>query len=152
MGVPVSVSAQAIAEAVGREMFARDHASQAMGMQLDEIRPGYARMSMSVRRDMLNGHEICHGGYIFSLADSTFAFACNSYNFNSVAQMANITFVAAGRLDDRLTAVAVEQTAGGRTGVYDVAVTRQDGQVIALFRGNSYRIKGEVVADLSKAP
>jgi len=150
MGLSVAPSAQAVADAVGREMYARDNATQWLGIGLDEIRPGYARMSMSVRKDMLNGHDICHGGLIFTLADSTFAFACNSHNFVTVAQMANITFVAAGRLDDRLTATAVEQTAGGRTGVYDVTVTRQDGTVIALFRGNSYRIKGAVVPDLNQ--
>ena len=136
---------QRLAEAVGRTMFARDLASQALGMKLLEIRPGYARMSMTVRPDMCNGHLICHGGLIFTLADSTFAFACNSYNHSTVALGCTIDFMAAGKQGDVLTATGEVRQQGSRAGLYDIAVTNQDGVAIALFRGKSYRIKGSVV-------
>ena len=138
------VKAQALAEAAGHAMFSRDRASQAMGMTLDEIRPGYARMSMPVREDMLNGHLSCHGGYIFALADSAFAFACNSHNLISVGAGCSIEYLAPGRLGDLLTAQAQEQALAGKTGVYDIKVTNQDGRTIALFRGKSHRVSGEV--------
>jgi acyl-CoA thioesterase len=131
---------QAQAEAVGRELYARDAASQALGITLEEIRPGYARMKMTVRDDMVNGHDLAHGGLIFTLADSTFAFACNSHNHVTVAQGATIEFVAPGRRGDVLTAEGREQHAAGRTGVYDIKVTSQDGRTIALFRGKSFRL------------
>jgi len=136
--------AQALAEAAGNAMFSRDRASQAMGMSLDLIRPGYARMSMPVREDMLNGHLSCHGGYIFALADSAFAFACNSHNLNTVGAGCSIEYLAPGRLGDVLTAEAQEQALAGKTGVYDIKVTNQDGRLIALFRGKSHRVSGEV--------
>jgi acyl-CoA thioesterase len=100
---------QALAEAAGAAMFARDAASQALGMKLVEIRPGYARMTMPVRSDMLNGHQTCHGGFIFALADSAFAFACNSHNHTTVGAGCTIDYLAPGRMDDMLTAEAVEQ-------------------------------------------
>jgi acyl-CoA thioesterase len=137
--------AQALAEAAGAAMYARDRASQGLGMTLDEIRPGYARMSMPVREDMLNGHQSCHGGFIFSLADSAFAFACNSHNFNTVGAGCTIDYLAPGRLGDLLTAEAVEQALAGKTGVYDIQVRNQDGRTVALFRGKSHRVQGEVV-------
>jgi len=137
---------QALAQAVGHAMFAADAASQGLGMVIDAIAPGYARVSMTVRRDMLNGHKICHGGFIFALADSAFAFSCNSYNQNTVASGCAIDFLAPGYENDRLTAVAQERSLSGRTGVYDITVTNQDGQPVALFRGKSYRIKGQIVA------
>jgi acyl-CoA thioesterase len=140
-----ALSPQALAELAGKTMFEGDVASQAMGMVLAEIRPGYARMTMPVRADMLNGHKICHGGFIFTLADSTFAFACNSYNFNSVAAGCSIDFLAPGREGDLLTAEAFELALAGKTGVYDIKVTSQDGRMIALFRGKSHRISGHVV-------
>lgn len=140
------VDAQALAELAGKTMFDGDRASQAMGMALAEIRPGYARMTMPVRTDMLNGHQICHGGFIFTLADSTFAFACSSYNFNTVAAGCSIEFLAPGREGDLLTAEACEQALAGKTGVYDIKVCNQDGRTIALFRGKSHRIGGHVVA------
>ena len=102
---------------------------------------------MTVRDDMLNGHAICHGGFIFTLADSAFAFACNSYNLNTVASGCSIDFLAPARLGDVLTAHAQEKGASGRTGVYDIVVTNASGQNIALFRGKSYRIQGHVVDD-----
>ena len=131
---------QARAEAVGRELYARDSASQALGITLEEIRPGYARMKMTVRDDMVNGHDLAHGGLIFTLADSTFAFACNSHNHVTVAQGATIEFLAPGRRGDVLTAEGREQYASGRTGVYDITVTAADGRTIALFRGKSFRL------------
>ncbi len=135
---------QALAELAGKTMYERDPASQALGMTLDAIRPGYARMSMRVRGDMLNGHATCHGGYIFMLADSAFAFACNSHNFNTVGAGCTIDYLAPGREGDVLVAEAVEQALQGKTGVYDIRVTNQDGRTIALFRGKSHRVSGMV--------
>ena len=135
---------QALAELAGKTMYQRDPASQALGMTLDEIRPGYARMSMPVRADMLNGHRTCHGGYIFMLADSAFAFACNSHNFNTVGAGCSIDYLAPAREGDLLTADAVEQALAGKTGVYDIVVTNQEGRKIALFRGKSHRVSGMV--------
>ena len=136
---------QRLAELAGKTMFERDPASQALGMTLDAIRPGYARMRMPVREDMLNGHGTCHGGYIFMLADSAFAFACNSHNFNTVGAGCTIDYLAPGRAGDVLVAEAVEQALTGKTGVYDVVVTDQDGRKVALFRGKSHRVVGHVV-------
>jgi acyl-CoA thioesterase len=114
-------------------------------MTLDAIRPGYARMGMRVREDMLNGHGTCHGGYIFMLADSAFAFACNSHNFNTVGAGCTIDYLAPARAGDMLVAEAVERALSGKTGVYDVVVTDQDGRKVALFRGKSHRVAGHVV-------
>jgi acyl-CoA thioesterase len=139
---------QALAQRVADGMFARDRASQAMGMRIVDVAPGRATLAMTVRADMLNGHAICHGGFIFTLADSTFAFACNSYNLATVASGCAIDFVAPAREGDELTAAAVERSATGRTGVYDIEVTNQRGETVALFRGKSYRIKGHVVDDV----
>ena len=137
---------QAIAELAGKTMYENDPTSQALGMVLAEIRPGYARMTMTVRADMLNGHRTCHGGYIFMLADSAFAFACNSHNFNTVGAGCTIDYLAPGREGDVLTAEAVEQALSGKTGVYDIAVTNAAGSTIALFRGKSHRVSGMVAA------
>jgi acyl-CoA thioesterase len=136
---------QRLAELAGKTMYERDPASQALGMALDAIRPGYARMSMRVRDDMLNGHGTCHGGYIFMLADSAFAFACNSHNFNTVGAGCTIDYLAPGRAGDVLVAEAVERALSGKTGVYDVVVTDQEGRKVALFRGKSHRVAGHVV-------
>jgi acyl-CoA thioesterase len=136
---------QALAELAGKTMYERDPASQALGMTLDAIRPGFARMCMRVREDMLNGHGTCHGGFIFMLADSAFAFACNSHNFNTVGAGCTIDYLAPGRAGDVLVAEAVEQALAGKTGVYDVVVTDQDGRKVALFRGKSHRVAGHVV-------
>jgi len=116
-------------------------------MRLVSVGPGRAELTMSVREDMLNGHEICHGGFIFTLADSAFAFACNSYNLTTVASGCSIDFIAPARQGDVLVARAEEQSVSGRTGVYDIVVTNTRGERIALFRGKSYRIKGHLVAD-----
>jgi acyl-CoA thioesterase len=135
---------QALAELAGKTMYERDPASQALGMLLAEIRPGYARMTMPVRRDMLNGHQTCHGGYIFMLADSAFAFACNSHNHNTVGAGCTIDYLAPGREGDLLSAEATEQALAGKTGVYDIKVVNQEGRTIALFRGKSHRVAGMV--------
>ena len=139
-------AAQALAEAVGVALFARDPASKALGMLITEMRPGYARMTMTIRADMLNGHQSCHGGFIFTLADSAFAFACNSHNINTVGAACTIDYLAPGRLGDVLTAEAVEQVQAGRSGVYDVTIRNQEGRTIALFRGKSHRVGGEVLS------
>jgi acyl-CoA thioesterase len=139
-----SKDAQALAELAGKTMYENDPASQALGMLLAEIRPGYARMTMPVRLEMLNGHRTCHGGYIFMLADSAFAFACNSHNHNTVGAGCTIDYLAPGREGDLLTAEAVEQALSGKTGVYDVKVSNQEGRTIALLRGKSHRIAGLV--------
>jgi acyl-CoA thioesterase len=138
-------SPQALAELAGKTMYERDPASRKLGMTLEEIRPGYARMRMRVREDMLNGHGTCHGGYIFMLADSAFAFACNSHNFNTVGAGCTIDYLAPGRPGDLLTAEATEQALSGKTGVYDVVVADQDGRKLALFRGKSHRVAGHLV-------
>ena len=137
---------QALAELAGSTMFERDPASQALGMRLSEIRPGYARMTMTVREDMLNGHQSCHGGYVFMVADSAFAFACNSHNHVTVGAGCAIEYLAPGRLGDVLTAEAMEQALSGKIGVYDVKVSNQDGRTVALMRGKSHRIGGLVAA------
>jgi len=136
---------QALAERVAAAMFARDRASQALGMRILRLAPGAADLSMTVRGDMVNGHAICHGGYVFTLADSTFAFACNSYNHNTVAQGCAIEYLAPAHEGDVLTAFGRERSRAGRTGVYDIEVQNQRGETIALFRGKSYRIQGSVV-------
>jgi acyl-CoA thioesterase len=140
------MTASELAQAVGESMFAADTASrETMGMALLDCQPGYARMSMQVRELHLNGHKICHGGFIFTLADSTFAFACNSHNKVTVAAGCQIEFLRPGKLGDVLTCEGVEQTLSGRHGIYDMKVTNQDGAVIALFRGKSAQIQGTVL-------
>jgi acyl-CoA thioesterase len=145
MRQPIERDKQQIAERVASEMVARDSASQSLGMQVKEVRPGYARLTLIVRPDMLNGHAICHGGVIFSLADSAFAFACNSRNQNTVASGCSIDFLAPAKAGDELSAEALERALLGRIGVYDVTVTNSEGRTIALFRGRSYRVTGEVI-------
>lgn len=135
---------QKIAEASAEAMWARDFAAQGMGMRLDWVKLGAAQLSMTVRDDMVNGHGICHGGFIFALADTCMAYAGNSRNAVSVAQTATVTYVAPGRLGERLVAAAEERSHAGRTGVYDVTVRGEDERVIAVFRGITQRIKGEV--------
>lgn len=138
--------AQALADAAADAMWSRDAVARALGMERVEVAPGRATLRMRVRSDMVNGHHICHGGMIFTLADTAFAYACNSYNLNTVASACHIDFLAPGREGDLLEAQAVERSAAGRTGVYDVTVSVVGGQTVALFRGKSYRIKGEVSA------
>ena len=137
--------AQALAERCADAMYARDSASQALGMRIVKVAPGFAVMTMAVREDMLNGHATCHGGLIFSLADSAFAFACNSHNLVTVAAGCTIEFLAPARKGDVLTATGRERTLAGRSGIYDIDVTNQHGATIAVFRGKSARIKGHVI-------
>jgi acyl-CoA thioesterase len=140
------MDAHALAQKVGETMFAVDTASKdTMGMDLVSCEPGRAVMRMTVKPLHLNGHQICHGGFIFTLADSTFAFACNSYNKAAVAAGCNIEFLKPGRLGDVLTCEGVEQTLSGRHGIYDMRVTNQNGETIALFRGKSAQIQGTVI-------
>ena len=136
--------AQRVAERSAQALYARDRASQALGMRLAEARPGRARVVMIVRPDMVNGHDVCHGGIVFALADSAFAFACNSYNESTVAAAGAIDFLAAARAGDELTAEASELWRTRRNGIYEISVTNQRGERVALFRGRSYRIDGQV--------
>ena len=142
-----AAAAQALADRVAGSMYARDTATQALGIRVVRVAPGSAELAMAVRADMLNGHEICHGGFIFTLADSAFAYACNSYNLNTVASGAAIEFTAPARAGDVLTARAHERQLAGRTGVYDVEVANERGELVALFRGKSYRIKGHLISE-----
>ncbi len=146
--IAAATKAQQTAEAVAAALFARDAAAQGLGILLLEVRPGFARMAMTVRPNMLNAHDICHGGFTFALADTTFAYACNNRNHVTVAAGCDIIYPVAGRLGDVLTAVAEERHLRGRSGVYDITVTSQSGEVVALMRGQSRRIEGKNVPDL----
>ena len=133
---------QELAEASAQAMWDNDRASQRLGMVVEQIAPGQATLSMTVTEAMTNGHENGHGGYIFTLADSAFAFACNTYNAITVGQAASVNYVAPVALGDRLTATAREVSRNGRSGVYDVDVTNQDGRLVAHFRGLSRAVRG----------
>jgi acyl-CoA thioesterase len=133
---------QQIAERCTEVMWPDDHAAQGMGITIASTTPGGATVTMKVRQDMVNGHGICHGGYIFALADTNFAYACNSFNHRAVAAGVDINFIAVAHLGDTLTATGGARHQGGRSGVYDIEVTNQDGKTIAVFRGRSTRIKG----------
>lgn len=143
-----SLDPQALAERVGAGMLAEDAASRGLGMRLEAMGPGYARLSMRVRPDMLNGFKICHGGFITTLADSAFAFACNSSNELTVAAGIVVDFVTPAAEGDLLTAEAKEVVLTGRTGVYDVSVTNEKGQIVAALRGRSHRTKNTKVIPL----
>ena len=138
---------QQVADSSRDAMWRNDRASKALGMQVNAIGPGSATLCMTVREDMLNGHDICHGGLITTLSDSAFALACNSYNEVTVASGFDVNLIAAGRLGDVLTAVASEVSKAGRTGVYDVTVKNQLGQAVAAFRGRSYTMKGKPLVE-----
>ncbi len=127
-------------------MYERDQATRRMGIQLLDAGPGSSKLSMRVREDMIQGHGTCHGGYLFALADSAFAFACNSYNDATVAIGCSIDYVAPAREGDELIASAFEQSRSGRTGNYDVRIENSQGQLIALFHGKSYKVRGTVLA------
>lgn len=137
---------EALATACATAMYARDTASRRLGIELLDVGPGRARVSMPVRADMLQGHGTCHGGFLFALADSAFAFACNSQNKATVAQGCSIEFIAPALPGDHLTATAIELSRKGRTGVYDVRVDNQRGELIAVLRGKSYQVRGTVLA------
>jgi acyl-CoA thioesterase len=138
---------QEIAERSAAEMWARDDASKWLGARLDEVGPGTATLSMTVEHHHTNGHDICHGGFLFTLADTAFAFACNAYNQRTVAQHASISFLAPAHRGDRLTARAKEVSRSGRSGLYDVSVTDQEGRLVAVFRGASRTVKGAHFGD-----
>jgi acyl-CoA thioesterase len=141
------LSAQRRAERAAASMFQRDRASQALGMRVYSVGPGCAEVHMRVRADMLNGHGVCHGGFVFALADSAFAFACNSYNEATLAAAAQIDFLRAAAADTELIASARELWRGGRSGLYEIEVRTADGERIAFFRGRSYRVTGTVTEE-----
>jgi acyl-CoA thioesterase len=134
-----------LARATADAMYANDACSKALGIEIVDVRPGYARLRMAVRPDFLNGHQICHGGLMFTLADSAFAFACNSYNINAVAAGCSIEFLRPVQGGDILTAEAIEQTLSGRNGIYDIRVTNRANETVAMFRGKSAQIRGTLI-------
>ena len=138
---------QKLAEASRDAMWSNDRACKALGIQVKAVGPGTATLTMAVREDMLNGHDLCHGGLIATLADSAFAYACNAYNEITVASGFDIHLMSGARLGDVLTASATELSKGGRTGVYDIVVSNQRGEQIAAFRGRSYTMKGKALVE-----
>jgi acyl-CoA thioesterase len=141
-----AAEAQLLAERSAAALYDDDRASQSLGIDVTGIRPGFAQVTMRVRADMVNGHGLCHGGLLFTLADSAFAFACNSYNESTVAAAASIDFLAGAREGDVLTAEARELWRTRRNGLYESTIFNQRGERLALFRGRSYRIDGALVA------
>ena len=145
-GADTAGAVQRRAERAAARLFERDRASQALGMRITGVRPGWAQVVMRVRTDMVNGHGVCHGGIVFALADSAFAFACNSHNDSTVAAAAAIDFLETAREGDELTAEASELWRTKRNGIYEISISNQRGERVALFRGRSYRIAGQVTA------
>ena len=143
----MNATPQEVAEAARDAMWRDDRASKSLGITVQAVGPGTATLRMTVREDMLNGHDICHGGLITTLADSAFAFACNAYNEVTVAAGFDVNLLAAARLGDDLTATAREVSKAGRTGVYDVAVHNQRSVTVAAFRGRSYTVKGKALVE-----
>lgn len=139
------VTPEELAGIVAEAMYKRDATANHLGIVIEETRPGYARAHMKIRDFMLNSHGTCHGGMLFAFADTAFAYACNSYNENTVASGCTIDFLAPTHAGDTLTAVAIERSRAGRTGIYDVDISDQRGNVVAVFRGRSHRIKGCIV-------
>jgi acyl-CoA thioesterase len=142
------LSHQQLADTVSQAMLAKDRVAQDLNIQLLSVGPGSATMTMTVQERMLNGFAICHGGYITILADTAFAYACNSYNDVTVASSLGIEFIAAVQGGDVLTATATEISLAGRTGLYDISVTNQDGKRVAVMRGRSYRLKDKKMVAL----
>ena len=138
---------QRTAERAAAALWRGDEASQRLGMRIESCGPGRATLTMAVRPDMVNGHRICHGGLVFALADSAFAFACNSYGDNTVAAGAAIEFLLPAREGDVLRAVATERWRAGRVGIYEIEVTNQRGETVALFRGRSHQVAGRLIDD-----
>jgi acyl-CoA thioesterase len=141
----MSMDSGEIARACADAMWADDSASRGLGIQLISVEPGRAVLAMTITEIMVNGHNIAHGGFIFTLADSAFAYASNSYDQRTVAQQCAITFIEPGKLGDRLIAKGVERNRTGRSGIYDITVTRDDGAVIAEFRGHCRTIEGTLL-------
>ena len=148
----MSGDAQALAEAAAAAMYEADACSRWLGIVVEAVRPGYARLSMPIRPEFLNGHGTCHGGLMFTLADSAFAFACNSHNVNTVAAGCSVEFLRPVHAGETLTAEAVEQVLSGRHGIYDVRVTNGAGEPVAMFRGKSAQIRGHVVTSPQPPP
>lgn len=136
------MNAQEIARRCADIMWPDDHAARGLGMKIEAVGPGTATLTMTVRPDMVNSHGTCHGGFIFAVADSTFAYACNSFNHRAVAAGVDINFLSPAHLGDLLTARGQARHQGGRSGVYDIEVTNQEGKLVAVFRGRAARIKG----------
>lgn len=147
MNAPVDLKPQELAEASAKAMWADDNASRKLGMHIEAVGPGSATLIMRVTGDMTNGHRTCHGGYIFTLADSAFAFACNSHNQRAVAQYCSVTYIAPAFEGDILTAKAREVARQGRSGIYDISVSNQKGEQVAEFRGHSRNIPGTLLGD-----
>ncbi len=143
---PAVSEAQRLAELCAQALLASDEASRNLGMRLEDVKPGFARLRMAVRADMVNGHGMCHGGIVFALADSAFAVACNTYDSVTVAAAASIDFLTATRVSDELTAEARELWRSKRSGIYEVSIANQRGEAVALFRGRSHCIGGPVVS------
>ncbi|MDD2736291.1 MAG: hydroxyphenylacetyl-CoA thioesterase PaaI [Desulfuromonadaceae bacterium] len=144
----MTVDTDNVAEQVGKAMYAKDQVGRRLGMNIEQIRPGYARISMDISAEMINGHDICHGGYIFSLVDTACAYACNSYNQNTMSQAVNIVFMSPATLNDTLVAVAVESAHSGRTGTYEIKVTNHKTRVIAVAQAQCRTVRGRMVEDL----
>lgn len=149
-GTPLPHDADALARACTEAMWPDDKACQALDMAIEQVAAGQATVSMLVRAEMSNGHGTCHGGYIFTLADAAFAYACNSYDERTVAAHCSITYARPAHKGDRLTARAIERMRAGRSGIYDVAVTDQTGKLIAEFRGHSRSIGGSITGSGGK--
>ena len=141
------LSGDELARACVDAMYSRDVAAKSIGITIVEVREGFARLNMQITAEMLNGHGICHGGFIFTLADTAFACACNSRNESNLAQRCSIEYKRPGKAGDRLTATAEHKSQDGRYGLYQVTVTDQDDNLIALFEGHSCRVKGSLLAD-----
>jgi acyl-CoA thioesterase len=144
---PSLAAAQQLAEDCINNLYQRDITAQSLGIEILHVAPGRAQLSMRVRDDMLNGHQICHGGFSFTLADTAFAYACNSFNQSNVGVGAQIQYVAPGKPGDCLTATATELSRKGRNGIYDVVIKNQHGEELAFFRGNSRQINGQVLEE-----
>ena len=140
-------TANKLASSASNAMHKHDTCAHTLGIEPVDVAPGKSIVTMKIRDDMLNGHGICHGGIIFTLADTAFAHACNSYNKNTVALCCSIDFIKPVKLNDTLTAKAVERSLNGRTGLYDITVINQEGEDVAHFRGRSYRIQGSLVSE-----
>ena len=141
-----TLTGDALARRVAEAMYARDNAAQDMGMELHEAREGFSRVSMRIQERMLNGHGIAHGGVIFALGDTAFAYACNSRNRPNVALQCSVSFTTPARVGEDIVAVAEERSSGSRTSAYDVTLTCGD-RIVALFRGVAYGVRGSVVED-----
>lgn len=142
--------AEAFARQCAMALWAEDNASRGLGMELLSVGPGHARMAMTVTEAMANGHGTCHGGFIFTLADSAFGYACNTYGQRTVAQHCSVTFISPARTGTRLIAKAEERHRGERSGIYDITVTDEHGTVIAEFRGHSRTVAGSLLANGSE--